>query len=382
MNDLALPEGWAWKKLGEILELIQNGISSSQNDEKRGYPVSRIETIQNQNFNMNRIKHVDIDEKTAQKFRYQLNDIVFSHINSIDRLGKVAIFENQIEGLLHGVNLLRFRFNDFVFEKFAYYYFQTDICRTFYEKKIQKAINQASINQKAIKEIQIPLPLKDEQRRIVAKIDAAFSRLDEAIHLQKQNIQRTGEMKKSVLEEVFGGEKTDFKELPIELVFKIKSGEFLSAKNMQDGEYKVYGGNGVMGNHSDFNLEGTHVIIGRVGALCGNVRLVQGKKWITDNAFFVSELLEEVDLKFLVHQLVLIDLNRTANQAAQPVISYKGIKNIFLKIPSPAIQQQIVRHLDRTFAQLDALHAEQTTRLQHLESLKSSILAEAFQGKL
>lgn len=70
---------------------------------------------------------------------------------------------------------------------------------------------------------------------------------------------------------------------------KLKSGDALTAKNMIPGKYPVYGGNGIAGYHNDFNLSGKHIIIGRVGALCGNARFINEKIWLTDNAFKVSE---------------------------------------------------------------------------------------------
>ena len=69
---------------------------------------------------------------------------------------------------------------------------------------------------------------------------------------------------------------------------KLKSGDGLTAKKMMPGKYPVYGGNGITGYHSEFNQKESQIIIGRVGAQCGNVRLVKDKFWLTDNAFKVS----------------------------------------------------------------------------------------------
>ena len=59
--DDTLREGWKVEELEKLIDLIQNGISSKQNNERIGYPVSRIETIQNSTFDKNRIKYVDAD---------------------------------------------------------------------------------------------------------------------------------------------------------------------------------------------------------------------------------------------------------------------------------------------------------------------------------
>ena len=94
--------------------------------------------------------------------------------------------------------------------------------------------------------------------------------------------------------------KKDWKKEKIEQCFKVKSGDFLPANKMaKEGNIDVYGGNGIAGKHNQHNLTGENIIIGRVGAKCGNVKRVSGNIWVTDNAFYISELLEEFDLTFL-----------------------------------------------------------------------------------
>ena len=71
--------------------------------------------------------------------------------------------------------------------------------------------------------------------------------------------------------------------------FKLKSGDNLTAKKMVPGEYPVFGGNNQAGTHNDFNLSGDNVIVGRVGALCGNARHFNENIWLTDNAFKITQ---------------------------------------------------------------------------------------------
>jgi type I restriction enzyme S subunit len=69
----------------------------------------------------------------------------------------------------------------------------------------------------------------------------------------------------------------------------LKSGDGLTTSAMKGGKYCVLGGNGIAGMHDEFNLSGDNVIIGRVGALCGNARHVSEKIWLTDNAFRIVD---------------------------------------------------------------------------------------------
>ncbi|MFG7350915.1 restriction endonuclease subunit S [Shewanella oncorhynchi] len=140
----------------------------------------------------------------------------------------------------------------------------------------------------------------------------------------------------------------------IEEVFTITSGKNLTKKDMQDeGKFPVYGGNGIAGRHNDFNLGGSNIIIGRVGALCGNVRLVNGDIWVTDNAFFIKEYKEDILKEYLAKILAVLNLGETANKAAQPVISYKGIKDLAIPYPPLDEQKRIVEKLDALLTRID-----------------------------
>ena len=169
---------------------------------------------------------------------------------------------------------------------------------------------------------------------------------------------------------------------PIHKIFKIKSGNFLpKSKQIVSGNFEVYGGNGITGYFNNSNIDGENIVIGRVGAKCGNVRLIKGKIWLTDNAFYISEFLIDIDKKYLSLFLSNFDLGKTANQAAQPVISYKGIKDIKVPLPPLPEQRAIVARLDALFERIDAAIALVKENIAHTEALMGSVLDEEF-GRL
>ena len=80
-----------------------------------------------------------------------------------------------------------------------------------------------------------------------------------------------------------------FKIVCLDKIITMQSGKFLP-KNKQHGEkYFVYGGNGITGTHDEYCFEGKRIVVGRVGEYCGNVHLVEGKYWITDNALKIDK---------------------------------------------------------------------------------------------
>lgn len=161
--------------------------------------------------------------------------------------------------------------------------------------------------------------------------------------------------------------------------FKLKSGDNLTKKNMQEGPYPVYGGNGIAGHHSKFNLEGQNILIGRVGAICGNARFVNEKVWLTDNAFKIEDTYYDFDYRFLEYLLNFLNLKSYARQTAQPVISNSSLKKVRIEFPKLLQEQKlIVAILDDAFEVIDQAKANIERNIQNAEELFQSKSNEIF----
>jgi type I restriction enzyme S subunit len=157
--------------------------------------------------------------------------------------------------------------------------------------------------------------------------------------------------------------------------FKLKSGDGLTAKNMIAGDYPVFGGNSQAGTHNTFNLSGDNVIVGRVGALCGNARHITEDIWLTDNAFKIIDKKYDFDNKFLTYLLNFKNLRSLARQAAQPVISNSSLKDLELEFPLDVEEQKrIVALLDTVFADLEQTRAKTEQNLKNARELFDSYL--------
>jgi len=235
-----------------------------------------------------------------------------------------------------------------------------------------------------VKSLPLPYPSLSEQRRIVGILDETFEGIAKAVANAEANLNNARELFESHLNAVFSNPGPDWSETTISECFKIRSGDFLPAKKMDtSGNIDVYGGNGITGRHNASNLAGENIVIGRVGAKCGNVRYVKGDIWLTDNAFCISEYYRDFDLKFLAALLDHLNLRQFANQAAQPVISYKTIRPAELVFPNQVSEQQtIVAKLDELVAETKRLEAIYRQKLALLAELKQSLLHKAFSGEL
>jgi type I restriction enzyme, S subunit len=195
-----LPRGWIKSNIGECFLEIRNGTTATQNAEGEGLPVSRIETIQGGQFDLTRIGHLQgVPSEAIEKFRYRLGDIAFSHINSLEHVGKTALYEDMPAVFIHGMNLLRLRLGHaHIDARFAYYFMQTDYFRDQVRQRVGHAVNQVSINQKNLSDVPFFVAPYGEQRRIVAVLDGLlpkvgtcqkrFSRLPKMLKRFRQSV--------------------------------------------------------------------------------------------------------------------------------------------------------------------------------------------------
>lgn len=174
----ALPLGWRRTSVGEIFVEIKNGTTATQNRDGLGLPVTRIESIQKARIELSRLGYIsDYRNEIDRGFGYEIGDILFSHINSLEHVGKTAIYQGSPSPLIHGMNLLRLRTNDGVVPEFFYWQMQAEDFRSAVRQRVNAAVNQVSINQKTLRTIPLVTCPKDEQFKLAAKIQQLVSEL-------------------------------------------------------------------------------------------------------------------------------------------------------------------------------------------------------------
>lgn len=191
----------------------------------------------------------------------------------------------------------------------------------------------------------IDVPPLIEQERIVAELDL----LSGIIEKKKEQLKAYDQLAQSIFYTMFGDpidNPKGWETKKLGQVYKLKSGDGLSAKQFIEGQYPVYGGNGISGYHNSFNMDGDYIIIGRVGAYCGNVRYVSGKFWLTDNAFQLIYDEKEQHPVFIKHLLTVLDLHQYANHAAQPVISNITLKEVKVLFPPLSLQEEFAEKIE------------------------------------
>ncbi len=392
-------------KLGDVLELIRNGIVSDQNDEDRGYPVTRIETISAGKINPQRVKFVELSAHDFEKYRLKEGDILFSHINSVEHIGKVGIYEGEPGNLVHGMNLLLFRpQKDKINPRYLNYVLKTNPIRRHFQTRCKKAVNQASLNQEDIKSVTIPVPSLKVQEKIINVLMKAESALEK----RRQTLRLADEFLKSAFLEMFGEPARNQKKFKVVPCGEIAS--HVSSGSTPLGGDKTYLKEGILFIRSQ-NVLMNRLDLSDVAYISSEVHQRMNRTWVKKNdvllnitgasigrvSFFEGEddtanvnqhvcIIRPVKTKilpqylsFLIsmpnYQKIILGKNAGATRQA---FNFDQIKRF--QIPLPAIPEQ------QKFAELvqkvEKLKEKQKQSETQLQNLFNSLMQGAFKGEL
>jgi restriction endonuclease S subunit len=195
-----------WKRvaLDSVLLSLKNGRNVNQFDDEGEYRVSRIQTIADGSFDLAKTKWTN--DKVNNDDYLNEGDILVSHINSVEHIGKSAIVPKLETKVIHGINLLRLvSDNKKIDNTFLFYFIKSDEFINQVLKYTKKAVNQASVKSTDIKKFQIPLPPISEQTQIASlfqSIETAMEQVDG----QEKNLHQ---LKHKLLKDLFS-EKQEF----------------------------------------------------------------------------------------------------------------------------------------------------------------------------
>ncbi|WP_305805187.1 restriction endonuclease subunit S [Stenotrophomonas sp. YIM B06876] len=179
VSRLQLPDTWLWASLESLLAVLKNGFNGKPSKIPGSFKVTRIETIARETIDLARVGYADdLPDDVVAKHAVLRGDILLSHINSEPHLGKTAICTIDDPTLVHGVNLLLLRPIVGIDSSYLNIALRELRAAGYFVSIAQRAVNQASINQKKLGKTPIPIPPVAEQRRIVAKVDELMALVD------------------------------------------------------------------------------------------------------------------------------------------------------------------------------------------------------------
>lgn len=239
----------------------------------------------------------------------------------------------------------------------------------FFDYAMEKSAGSLSPRVKwaQLAEYEFDLPELEEQQKL-ANLLWAMERTRKAY---QDLLIQADELVKSQFVEMFGDPILTKKDETLTALSDsciLKAGKFIKADDIsdtrQDGQYPCFGGNGIRGYVSQFNQEGERPLIGRQGALCGNVQYATGRFYATEHAVVVTPKGNDINTLWLYYLLQHLKLERYATGAAQPGIAVNKLEQIRVSIPGIMAQTRFSRFARETDKSKYCLQRAQASQMK------------------
>lgn len=393
---------WPTVPLSSAFEFIRNGMNVKQVPDAGGLPITRIETISDGTINPGKVGFAGLEYPESSRWILRSGDILFSHINSFEHVGKCAVYRGEPEELVHGMNLLCFRPDQGrITSEYAKHLLRSKRFRIQLERFINKAVNQASVSIGNLSSIPVELPPLEEQGRIAAILDQA----EELRAKRRAAIALLDQLPQAIFLDMFGDPATNPMGWPIRCV-----GDLLESANY--GTSGKAGGVGKwpilrMGNlttegHLDlselkyidlspaevpkYTVEKGDVLFNRTNSsdLVGKTALYNLDQRMAYAGYLVRlRVAEPVAPEFLAVFMNLAYTKKVLRGMAKSIvgmanINAKEVQTITLPVPDVSLQHEFasrVKGINRT----KVIHQ---SALVELEALFSSLQSKAFEGDM
>lgn len=257
-------------------------------------------------------------------------------------IGKVAIAGCEMYCNQGFKNLIC---SDIINNRYLYWFLKGN---TAYLNSLGRGATFKEISKQIVSAIEINVPTLAEQKAVVSQLE----KVNEIIRMRRQELQKLDELVKARFVELFGDYRINEKGFDCKKgseLFKFSSGKFLPEEKRLDEGVPVYGGNGIAWYTSECLVDYPTIIIGRVGAQCGNIHAVTTPVWITDNAIYIKEQKTKAyTLEFLTELMRIMDFYQYADFSGQPKITQKPLETLDYIMPPIELQNQFAAFVEQT----------------------------------
>lgn len=226
-----------------------------------------------------------------------------------------------------------------------------------------------------IKSLELPLLSLEEQRRIVARLDAAFEKISAAEVLTRQNLDSVSALQKSILDKYLSVSDSTRTHRLADLL-KICHGK--DWKSLASGAIPVYGSGGFMGKYVDtVAYDKPTVLLPRKGTIT-NIFYLEEPFWNVDTVFYTKIDTDKLIPRYFYYFMQTVDLQALDSGSGRPSLTQTALYEITMSVPSITEQTTTVAKLDDTFNKTRKLESQYKKKLAKLTDLRQSLLAEAF----
>ena len=389
-----VPSSWVWCKLEDIAYVASGSTPSKDSFVAHGVPYIKMYNLRNQKIDFDYqpqyIKE-EVHNGKLQRSRTEIGDLIMNIVGP--PLGKLAIIPHSLPqaNFNQAAVLIRPLQYKEVLVKYLFYYLSemTEINSI----STKGSAGQVNISLTQSQNMRIPFPPLAEQKRIVAEIERWFVLVDQ-IDKGKVDLQTTIKQTKSkILDLAIHGKLVpqdpndepasellkrinpraeitcdnghyekllnNWVEIPIDVFCDMYQPQTIStAELVSNGQYPVYGANGIIGRYDLYNHSESEILLTCRGATCGSINISEPFSWINGNAMVMhikESFVGIIDKTFFAYFLKSINKDNLITGSAQPQITQVSLKKIHISIPPLSEQQRIVDAIDKAFEKLDTI---------------------------
>ena len=395
-----VPGHWAFVQLARI-GVFSKGSGGTKDDEvPEGIPCVRYGDLYTTHRSfINQTRSYVSPAKASTYTSIYRGDVLFpTSGETIEEIGKSAVnlMNSQV---LCGGDLIVFRPKIPVEPKFAGYALDCPAAQT-QKSQMGRGITIMHIYTNQLKYLWLSLPPLTEQRAIVRYLDYVDRRIRRYTSAKRKLISLLEEERQAVVNRAVTrgldpnvrlkpsgvewlGDVPEYWEVRrLKTICGMKSGEGITAESIEAvAEYPVYGGNGLRGYASSYTHDGAFALIGRQGALCGNVHIARGRFWASEHTV-VAAPNGGHEINWFGAILTAMNLNQYSIAAAQPGLAVERILNLYLPVPPHFEQRTIAEHLDKATADIDAAIDRARRQVDLVQEYRTRLIADVVTGKL
>ncbi len=394
-----IPEHWEIKRLRFMLQMnpSKQEIDLPSEQEVSFLPMEAVGEDGSLSLEQTR----PISEVSSGYTYFAENDVTFAKITPCFENGKGAIMRGLTGNCGFGTTELTvLRCLPGLDNEFLFYLVKSDLFRKNGEAWMYGAGGQKRVPDEFVKEFRFSFPPLPEQQAIAAFLDRETAKIDGVIGKREKLIELLQEKRSALISHaVTKGLDPEVKLKPsgidwlgdipehwevkkLAYVTMMKSGESITSEQFNDdGKYPVFGGNGLRGYYDQFTHDGFYILIGRQGALCGNINYGHGRFWASEHAIVVTPIVPLSSL-WLGELLRNMNLNQYSITAAQPGLSVDLILSKHIPYPPQSEQQAIAEYLDKETAKIDSLIEKEQAIIGKLKEYRLALISEAVTGKI
>ena len=395
-----VPAHWEVVQLGRI-GVFSKGSGGTKDDEvPDGIPCVRYGDLYTTHTRFIRRTRSFVSPARANAYTpINRGDVLFpTSGETIEDIGKSAV-NLMLTQVICGGDLIIFRPTVPMEPKFAGYSLDCHSAQT--QKSLMgRGITIMHVYSAQIKYLRLPLPPLPEQRAIVRYLDHVDRRIRRYVTAKRKLIALLEEEKQAVINRAVTrgldpnvplkpsgvgwlGEVPEHWEIRrLKTLCRMKSGEGLTTESIEpEGDYPVYGGNGLRGYTAAYTHEGALALIGRQGALCGNVHIARGKFWATEHAV-VATLGIGHYIGWFGAILESMNLNQYSIAAAQPGLAVERVLNLHLPVPPKQEQRRIASHIELATSSIEVAITRSRRQVELLQEYRTRLIADVVTGKL